>query len=272
MFRGLFKRKRPAEAEPMAAEIPEGCVVWAVGDIHGRLDLLEPLLAEILSDLDAAPARRKVVVFLGDYVDRGPDSRGVIDRLCSLAEHPSVEAHFLKGNHEDKLIEFLTDPTVGKAWCEYGGAQALKSFGLTPPTMAHRPEGWAALSADLDHRLTARQRAFLEALETSVVIGGYFFVHAGARPEVALGDQTDTDLMWIRETFLKSDWRFEQVVVHGHTPANTVHSDARRIGVDTGAYASGVLSAVRLEGRARETLQAIQESAGGIAVQRQPLA
>jgi len=272
MFRGLFKRQRPVAAEPMAAEIPEGCVVWAVGDIHGRLDLLEPLLAEILDDLDRAPARRKVVVFLGDYVDRGPDSRGVIDRLCRLAEDPSIEAHFLKGNHEDKLIEFLTDPTVGKAWCEYGGVQALQSFGLQPPTLTHRPEGWAALSADLDHRLTPQQRAFLEALETSVSIGGYFFVHAGARPEVALGDQSDTDLMWIRETFLKSDWRFEQVVVHGHTPAHAVHSDERRIGVDTGAYASGLLSAVRLEGRARETLQAVQDPAGGIALRRQPLA
>lgn len=263
MFRTLFKRAASPQAPIHPPLIPPGLVVWAVGDIHGRLDLLNVLLDGIISDVRESD-NRTMVVFLGDYVDRGPDSRGVIDHLCSFADESSIEARFLKGNHEEKLVEFLTDPSVGPVWCEYGGVQALHSFGLSVPVVSHQTTAWAALSADLDHRLTDRQRRFLDELETSLSIGGYFFAHAGARPGVTLENQSERDLMWVRGSFLNSPERFDRVVVHGHTPASAVHMDDRRIGLDTGAYASGVLSAVRLEGEARRVLQAVQLADGAV--------
>ena len=269
MLRRLFNRPpKAAPAAPLStpAGLSAGSVVWAIGDIHGRLDLLDRLLSAIVDQdghRDGAPPG---LVFLGDYIDRGSQSCGVIDRLVDLADDPAFETHFLKGNHEDKMLEFLDDPTVGAAWCDYGGAQALESFGLKVPVLKHRPEGWVSLSSDLAHRLSQRQRAFLESLKYSVVIGGYFFAHAGARPGVRLEDQSDQDLMWVRGSFLNSDTRFERVVVHGHTPADDPHIDHRRIGIDTRAYESGVLTAVRLEGLGHSFLQAVQQADGEIVV------
>jgi len=268
MLRRLFNRPpkvAPAAPVSVPAGLPAGSVVWAVGDIHGRLDLLERLLAAIIDHGDHREGT-PTLVFLGDYIDRGSNSRGVIDRLATLADDPAFETHFLKGNHEDKMLEFLEDPTVGAAWCDYGGAQALESFGLKIPVLKHRPEGWVSLSSDLAHRLSERQRTFLESLQYSVSIGGYFFAHAGARPGVALDDQSDHDLMWVRGSFLNSEARFERVVVHGHTPTDEPHIDHRRIGIDTRAYESGVLTAVRLEGLGHSFLQAVQQADGEIVV------
>jgi serine/threonine protein phosphatase 1 len=268
MLRRLFNRKPRADAPVVTvpAGLPAGKVVWAVGDIHGRLDLLDRLLSAVVDSDQVGDGPIPTLVFLGDYIDRGSQSCGVIDRLVDLADDPAFETHFLKGNHEDKMLEFLEDPSVGAAWCDYGGAQALESFGLKIPVLKHRPEGWTALSSDLAHRLTSRQRAFLESLEYSVSIGGYFFAHAGARPGVPLEDQSDHDLMWVRGSFLNSETRFERVVVHGHTPTDAPHIDHRRIGIDTRAYESGVLTAVRLEGQAHRFLQAVQQADGEISV------
>lgn len=232
-------------------------MVWAVGDIHGRLDLLQPLVGAITADAAVSTADRKVVVFLGDYVDRGPDSRGVIRYLADLSVDPGVEWRFLKGNHEEAMLEFLDDPSGGARWCEYGGDAALRSYGLKPPELKHKVEAWARISADLDHKLTPRERDFLENLELSLSIGDYFFAHAGARPGEPLDRQSKRDLMWIRNSFLDSEIEFEKVVVHGHTPTRDVHIDQRRIGVDTKAYASDVLSAVRLEGASRAVIRAM---------------
>ena len=269
MLRRLFNRppkEAPAAPAPLPAGLPAGSVVWAVGDIHGRLDLLERLLAAIIDRGEHREGATPTLVFLGDYIDRGSQSCGVIDRLVDLADDPAFETHFLKGNHEDKMLEFMDDPTVGAAWCDYGGAQALESFGLKVPVLKHRPEGWVSLSSDLSHRLSPRQRAFLQSLKYSVTIGGYFFAHAGARPGVPLEEQSDHDLMWVRGSFLNSETRFERVVVHGHTPADNPHIDHRRIGVDTRAYESGVLTAVRLEGLGHSFLQAVQQADGEIVV------
>ncbi len=164
------------------------------------------------------------------------------------------------------MLTFLDDPTFGANWCEYGGDAALASYGLKPPEMKHRTEAWARVSADLDHKITATERAFLENLELSISVGDYFFAHAGARPGEALERQKPHDLMWIRNSFLDSDVEFDKVVVHGHTPARAVHVDRRRIGLDTRAYESGVLSAVRLEGAAREVLEASEDGAGDVQV------
>jgi len=231
-------------------------VVWAVGDIHGRLDLLQPLVEAIVADLRDAAATRRVVVFLGDYIDRGPDSRGVIKLLAGLSQVRDIEWRFLKGNHEQAMLGFLEEPSTGPKWCEYGGDNALRSYGLRAPDLAHKPEAWARVAADLRHKLTTAEMDFLESLEFSLTVGDYFFSHAGARPGVALDRQSPEDLMWIRQVFLDSTVGFERVVVHGHTPAQAVHADRRRIGIDTKAYDTGVLTGLRMEGQERSLLQA----------------
>lgn len=256
MLSKLF-RSRTQVATPAAPAVPDGAVVWAVGDIHGRLDLLQPLVEAIIADLHASVATRKMVVFLGDYIDRGPDSRGVLRLLAGLSTVQGVEWRFLKGNHEQAMLGFLDAPSAGPKWCEYGGDNALRSYGLRVPDLAHRTEAWARVAADLRHKLTACEAAFLENLELSVTVGDYFFSHAGARPGVALDRQSPEDLMWIRQPFLNSKVGFDRVVVHGHTPTTQAHVDQRRIGIDTKAYHSGVLSAVRLVGDERRLLQAI---------------
>lgn len=256
MLSKLF-RSRTQVAAPAAPAVPDGTVVWAVGDIHGRLDLLKPLVDAIIADLQVSAATGKVVVFLGDYIDRGPDSRGVLQLLASLSDVEGIEWRFLKGNHEQAMLGFLEDPSAGPKWCEYGGDNALRSYGLRVPELAHRTEAWARVAADLRHKLTARETEFLENLELSVTAGDYFFSHAGARPGVPLDRQSAEDLMWIRQPFLKSQTAFERVVVHGHTPTSRVHADHRRIGIDTKAYDSGVLSALRLERQERLLLRTI---------------
>lgn len=235
---------------------PPDCVIWAVGDIHGRADLSDRLLATIRADLAAVTSGRRVVVMLGDHIDRGPDSRGVLNQLCALAADPSLESHFIRGNHEDRLEAFLGDPGVGPSWCDYGGRETLASYGVSPPTMRGDLDGWAGSARAMAEALRGPHLELLARQHVSVSIGDYFFCHAGARPGIPLSDQSPDDLMWIRQPFLDHPARFEQVVVHGHTPTEVVVSNARRIGVDTGAYATNTLSAVRLEGPTRLLLQA----------------
>lgn len=254
MISTLFKRKPKPPVAPSVPRVPDDTVVWAVGDIHGCLDLLKALVDGILADAASIDASRKVVIFLGDYIDRGPDSRGVLRYLIDLPKDAGIEWRFLKGNHEEAMLKFLADPSFGPNWCEYGGDAALASYGLKPPEMKHRVEAWARVSADLNHKVTTEEREFLETLEYSISIGDYFFAHAGARPGIALDRQSERDLMWIRGSFLDDETPFEKVVVHGHTPTNEVHMDHRRIGVDTKAYASGELSCSRLEGADRRVI------------------
>lgn len=257
MFAKLLK-SRAAVRAPTSPSIPEGTTVWAIGDVHGCADLLQALVEAVRAEARLEPARRKVVIFLGDYIDRGPDSRGVIGFLAGLrSENDGIEWRFLKGNHEEAMLDFLEDPAEGAKWCEYGGDATLVSYGLRVPHMTHRSEAWAHLAADLDHRLTAVERAFLEDLELSVTIGDYFFAHAGARPGRTLEAQSAADLLWIRRSFLDSPEPFEKVVVHGHTPTAEVYSDHRRIGIDTKAYESGILTALRLSSRDRAVIKAM---------------
>ena len=255
-----FLKRQPAVSAPVKPAVPDGVVVWSIGDIHGRLDLLRPLLDALIADLSRAEASRRVVIFLGDYIDRGPESQGVIELLANLPSDAGIEWRFLKGNHEETMVDFLDDPKVGAKWCEYGGDATLASYGLRPPDLRHRIDGWAHLSADLRHKLTDRERAFLTNQELSVTVGDYFFAHAGARPGEPLGTQSAEDLMWIRRSFLDSSIEFDRVVVHGHTPTAEVHADRRRIGIDTRAYESGILTALRLVGTERMVMQAVAAS------------
>lgn len=250
--------------------MPPGVVVWAIGDVHGRLDLLEPLLDAIEADAAASTAARKVVVMLGDYVDRGPDSRGVIERLLRLPNDGDRERRFLRGNHEERMLAFLSEPDLGPGWCDYCGREAMRSYGVASPAMRGDADGWAEAAQSLAEAMGPPHRAFLRDLEYSVEIGDYFFAHAGARPGVPLAAQASNDLMWIRNAFLVDAEPFERIVVHGHTPEGEAVSDYRRIGLDTGAYATGVLSAVRLEGAERELIQAVA-GGGGVSVRRSPL-
>lgn len=272
MIRNFFKGRRPPEqVTVIPPEVPPGIVAWAVGDIHGRLDLLLPILDLIRRDRDTDHGRRYITVFLGDYVDRGPNSREVLDSLCDFAADPAIDCVFLRGNHEDKMEQFLDQPEIGPEWCEYGGREALASFGLSPPAMAHRRDAWRQVSEDLAFRLTSRQRSFFENLKFSYSLGGYFFCHAGARPGTPLAQQDAHDLLWIRNSFLDHPDRFEQIVVHGHTITADVALDHRRIGLDTGAYKSGILSALRLEGSAQEIVQAVVRRRGDAAQTRRRL-
>ena len=248
-------RRRPlAEPEPGPA-IPTGAVLYAIGDIHGRADLLEPLLAEIR--LQGASGGRTIVVGLGDYVDRGADTKGVVDRLLDLAALPGIEARFLCGNHDQILLDFLEDPERGPYWARVGGKQTLESYGVEAPAGKQGGQ-WRRARDAFAAALPQRQLDFFQGLATSFSFGDYFFAHAGAKPGTALEAQAEQDLLWIRQPFLDHEDAFEQIVVHGHTPAEDAHADHRRIGLDTGAYMSGVLSACRFEGRSRRLIQAFE--------------
>ncbi len=237
----------PPPPPPPPAKIPDGRRVYAIGDIHGRADLLRKLLDSIQKDaLGGSYSGKPVLIFLGDYVDRGMQSKQVIDVLLSKAMSP-FETHFLKGNHESAMLDFLLDPSVGPRWAEYGGAETLASYGVRPPRSRTSVDDWAAASEELKRVLPREHLHFLRNLELSLRIGDYLFVHAGLRPGVEIERQSERDLLWIRDEFLNDSRPFDVVVVHGHTPTPRPHRDYRRIGLDTGAYLSGKLTAARFE-------------------------
>lgn len=263
-------RRRPSAPQAPArapAAVPVGQVVWAIGDIHGRVDLLRALVPAIWADFADRPSARRTLVFLGDYIDRGPTSKAVLETLADLSDMADIETVFLSGNHEDRMLAFMDEPEQGPRWCEFGGRETLRSYEIEPPQQDDDVEAWQETSRDLKFRMPRRHQNLLRRLQLSASIGDYFFAHAGARPGVLLEEQSDHDLMWIRNAFLNSPETFDQVVVHGHTPAEDHHSDHRRIGIDTGAYASGRLTALRLEGTSRQILQT-QFTGGTIQVQR----
>jgi serine/threonine protein phosphatase 1 len=237
-------------APPPAARFPDGLVGFAVGDIHGRADLLAEMLA--LLEARAAEERRgdvdPVVIFLGDYVDRGSDSAGVIDLL--LQGGPAgCQRRFLGGNHEQMMLAFMDEPLANRAWLLQGGAETLASYGVPPPpSVGAQEQDWIGAAQLLTARVPAAHVAFLKGLERYVAFGDYAFVHAGIDAARSLEQQTDEDLYWSRERFLASKRRFSHRVVHGHTPVERPYADERRVAVDTGAYASGVLTAARFEG------------------------
>jgi serine/threonine protein phosphatase 1 len=203
------------------------------------------MMRVILEDISTiSPPDPAVLVFLGDYVDRGGQSRNVIDYLDALGQG-GFEVHTLKGNHEEAMLRFLDEPGGGPAWAIHGGSQTLQSYGVGAPMIEAPVEMWEQARRAFNEALPDTHRAFLQNLKLSVTIGSYLFVHAGLRPGVAIERQSEHDMLWIREPFL-SRGDFESIVVHGHTPASNPYLGASRIGVDTGAYASGVLTAVRL--------------------------
>ncbi len=233
-----------------AARFEEGRVGYAVGDIHGRADLLA-LMIERLEDraeIDTRPGGPPIVIFLGDYVDRGPESDKVLDLLLS-GRPRGFERRFLRGNHEQIMQAFMADPMSARAWILQGGAETLIAYGVNPPApMTANENEWQAAAEALRTAVPPTHVAFLDSLERYITLGDYAFVHAGVDAGRPLDQQTDEDLYWVRERFLASKRPFSHRVVHGHTPVDKPYADDRRIAVDTGAYASGTLTAARFEG------------------------
>ena len=244
-----FRSKSAAQSAASAFDdaSTDGRLIYAIGDVHGRLDLLRLLVGRIADDLVAAApdVRAPVLVFLGDYVDRGEQSRGVIDMVIALSERSGFDVRCLKGNHEETLLNFLDDPSTGPAWGLFGGRATLKSYGVNPPLGVNLVE-WEAARDALAAAMPASHLDFYRSLPTRIAIGDYLFVHAGVRHGVDLEAQSERDLLWIRDAFLQETRPFEKFVVHGHSPTNQPYFGPHRICVDTGAYATGVLTAARL--------------------------
>lgn len=245
--------RRSGEADAKA-RTPDGTVVYAIGDIHGRVDLLLDLQAKIRKDALAKEARRNVIVYIGDYVDRGLNSREVIDSLIKNPL-PGFESFHLKGNHEDALLKFLSEIEIGPGWLAYGGDATLYSYGVTVPRSPLTPEKLSTVQAEFERKLPDHHLDFLSDLHAYHEEGDYYFAHAGVRPGRSLEEQTKEDLLWIRDAFLFSADDFGKVVVHGHTISPEPEFQPNRIGIDTGAFASGVLTCLVLDGDERQILQ-----------------
>lgn len=226
--------------------VPPGVRVYAIGDVHGRADLLAKIFGGIDAHLRNKPVDKAIEVLIGDYIDRGPDSRQVVEQLIARSRNGRTVC--LMGNHELFLQRFLQDdPAVVAEWGRYGGLETLLSYGLSP-SLDMSDEGAAALAAELAKSLPDQHRRFFSELKPSFTCGDYYFVHAGVRPEIPLDEQSDDDLFWIRDEFLAYTGAFEKRIVHGHTPVRDIDFRFNRINIDTGAYITGRLSCLILEG------------------------
>ena len=248
--RFLFPRR---DDPPAAPALPDGRRVYAIGDIHGRLDLLDELLGRIVNDSLRRPAMRTTLIFLGDMIDRGPASAAVVERARGIAADGG-DVRFLLGNHEEVfLLTMEGNEQAAALFCRIGGRETLISYGMDPYAFEGLDyPGVADLLFDL---VPEAHRTFVAGFEDMVVIGDYAFVHAGVRPGVPIDAQRPEDLRWIRQPFLDHGGHFGKMVVHGHTISPQIEVRAHRIGIDTGGYASGRLSALGLEGSERWTIQ-----------------
>jgi serine/threonine protein phosphatase 1 len=245
----LFDRFRRPAAPPA---YPPGKRMYCIGDIHGRADLLEQL--HTLIEVDAVPFDgTKQLLYLGDYIDRGDESRQVIDILLSqpLADFEYI---YLLGNHEHALLDFLIDPEAMSGWLTWGGRETLASYGIQAGFAPSKSELYKVKSL-LERATPASHLNFFENCQLSHTEGNYYFVHAGIRPGVALEKQDFQDQLWIRDAFLSSGANHGAVIVHGHSITEQVELLPNRIGIDTGAYSSGVLTCLVLEGTGQRLLQ-----------------
>jgi len=247
MLPGRLKRMISFKSSALQAQrrprLPAGVRIYAIGDIHGRADLLADVLKRIDADMIKNPVSAAIEIFLGDYIDRGPESRQVLDQL--VVRKRSHKTVFLKGNHETFLTNFITDPTILRDWQRLGGLETLMSYGITT-VIKPNAFGQAQLATELDQALPESHRLFLADLKSSFTYGDYFFVHAGVRPGIPLAKQHEEDLLWIRDDFLLCEDDFTKFIVHGHTPVNQPDIRPNRINIDTGAYATGRLTCLIL--------------------------
>lgn len=229
-------------------------LTYAVGDIHGRFDLFKRVIFDIKMDAHALGQKPRIVL-LGDYIDRGPQSAKVLEAVWLLGQQSWCDLVPLLGNHEDIFVKFLKDASVGPQWFRYGGFETIKSFGIPLARLPETPDEWELVRLRLNEALSPRQYSVLKQAKLCFDAGDYVFVHAGIDPDLSRADHTSDTYLWIREPFLKVKRACTQAVVHGHTPSEDVVNEMWRIGLDTGAYATGILSAVRLLGRSRRVMQ-----------------
>jgi serine/threonine protein phosphatase 1 len=234
--------RSPSSLSPHKATLPPETRIYAVGDIHGRADLLEETIVHIDDDLRRRPIAYAAEVYVGDYIDRGADSKDVINQLAIRMVHN--QAICLRGNHEDLMEQFLADATVLPRWRQLGGLQTLASYGVSVSReMTDSDVHRAFLAA-----FPPAHNAFLRCLRNNIRCGDFLFVHAGIRPNVPLNSQDPSDLMWIRDEFLNSTNDHGVYVVHGHTPVPHADIRSNRVNIDTGAWRSGVLTCIAIEG------------------------
>lgn len=253
---------RPAKKQ-RTPKLPPGQRVYAVGDIHGRLDLFESLINAIEHDDAGRTHANSEVILLGDLIDRGPDSAGVIDRARAWSRERRVE--FIKGNHEEMMVVAASKLDAFCSFLKFGGRETLVSYGIDPEFVKQ---------ADAEQLQQAMLEAipqdhfdFVDSFEKMVRVGDYVFVHAGIRPDTPLDHQSGRDCRWIREPFLTHPGDFGAMVVHGHTITEEPEVRLNRIGIDTGAYVHGTLTAIGLEGEQRWFIQARDEGQGAINIQ-----
>lgn len=263
------KEPEPAAPPPPPALVPQGQRVYAIGDIHGRLDLLDALLTAIDADDASRPAARTTLILLGDLVDRGPDSAGVIERARRLLANPGGgrTVRILCGNHEEMFVRSFDEVEMLRPFLRHGGKETLYSYGVDKRalTAAELEDAQAMMQAAVPQA----DRDFIATFEDMVTIGDYAFVHAGVDPLTRLDEQRASTLRWIREPFLSHDEQFGKVVVHGHTITEDAVLRANRIGIDTGAYASGRLTALALEGAERRLIETRMADDGVIGIATQ---
>lgn len=253
MLGRLFKKtavQRPLDT----ARVPDGVRVYAIGDIHGRNDLLQALLRQIEADDAKRGPADTAIILLGDLMDRGPDSAGVIETAMALRDS-GRKVRFLMGNHEEVFVRACRkrDPKVTRFFLRIGGEATVLSYPIT--RAEYITLDMEQLSERLDSLVPQAHLDFIDTFEDQIVIGDYAFVHAGIRPGVPLAEQKVSDLRWIREEFVEQRGDLEKVVIYGHTIYDDIEERGSRIGIDTGAYASGKLTALTLEGGERWYLQ-----------------
>jgi serine/threonine protein phosphatase 1 len=227
----------------------DGLRIYAIGDVHGRNDLLAAVFARIDRDLSERPLGRAMTILLGDYIDKGPRSRETLDLIVARRRGAATELVCLKGNHEAMLLEALAapvEPVMGR-WLANGGAETLISYGIDPGSR-RRPRMPAEIAGEIERKIPRDHLEFLGGLPSMVVEDGYLFVHAGIRPRVPFDGQVDDDLLWIRDPFLNSPVDFGKRVVHGHTPVAEPELRRNRINIDTGAFLTNRLTCLVIEG------------------------
>lgn len=250
---GRARADRPRR-EPASPRLPDGRRCYAIGDVHGRLDLLVGAIASLRADVSAHPIERAFVVFLGDLIDRGPCAREVIELLRST-DWTGTTPVFLSGNHEEALLAgYDGDLTALRSWAGFGGAETAQSYGVSPVLLLK--EDWQGYWQAIRAAIPPEHIEFLRGFYDQFALGDYLFVHAGVRPGLAIDAQHPRDLRWIREEFLQSTEDFGKVVVHGHTISDAPELLANRIGIDTGAYRTGRLTVLRLQGTDQQILSA----------------
>lgn len=227
-------------------KVPQGCCVYAVGDIHGRADLLQKLHKSIIEDAKTRQCQEKIIVYLGDYVDRGAFVKETIDELLR-DDLKKFRREYLMGNHEQLLLNFLEDPAIFEYWFNLGGQATLLSYGVNASMSGPSIENIQGIQEELLEKIPDRHMQFYQSLKPNVQLGDYFFVHAGIKPGIALHDQEPEDIYWIRDEFLSSRDDHKLKIVHGHTVTQEVQNYSNRLCVDTGAYATGILTCAVLE-------------------------